>query len=371
MSKSRAEGRVLFYGTENLGWKTMSAALRAATPELAPFDAVHVDSGKRSAAPIQRSIRTAPLTRDVVLRADRSFRRRRIMLEEKLDGLGHFDHVHCFGHLTAVPELFAERDLTYSVTTDATWAQASREIYRKHNRPAAERLLRRREAEPDVFREATFVSCTSQWAADSVTREFGVAPEQVFVDPFPVLPGHDYQRRDDASWITFVGNEFARKGGDRLLAWHQDHLADLAELHVVSAAEPPAAARSARNVVWHGQVPNESVRRDILPRTRVVALPTFIDLSPLALIEAAAAGVPIVATRIGGIPELVIHEETGLLADRDDEHALIESLRRAISDDELNQRFGAAARQHYLDHLDANVTLRRLFGRIAAVADPS
>ena len=67
---------------------------------------------------------------------------------------------------------------------------------------------------------------------------------------------------------------------------------------------------------------------------------------PNALLEAGAAGRPMVATAAGGTDEIVIDGQTGLLIPVDDGAALTEAMRRMVSDAELRQRLGRAAREH-------------------------
>jgi glycosyltransferase involved in cell wall biosynthesis len=70
---------------------------------------------------------------------------------------------------------------------------------------------------------------------------------------------------------------------------------------------------------------------------------------PMTLIEAAACGRPSVATRAGGIPEVVRHEETGLLIAAGDEEALADALLR-LKDPALRARLGKAAHAHWQAH---------------------
>jgi len=65
---------------------------------------------------------------------------------------------------------------------------------------------------------------------------------------------------------------------------------------------------------------------------------------PIAILEAQAMGLPVVSTRHAGIPEAVIHEETGLLADEHDAAALAVSLRAVLDNPDLAGRLGASAR---------------------------
>jgi glycosyltransferase involved in cell wall biosynthesis len=76
----------------------------------------------------------------------------------------------------------------------------------------------------------------------------------------------------------------------------------------------------------------------------VVALSSRNEGTPVALIEAGAAGKAIVATRVGGVPDVVETERTGLLVPDDDLAALASALERVIVDSDLRARLGAAAR---------------------------
>jgi len=65
----------------------------------------------------------------------------------------------------------------------------------------------------------------------------------------------------------------------------------------------------------------------------------------LVLLEAAASGVPSVATRHGGIPEVVVDGETGRLCAERDAEALADALVGLLRDDQLRRRLGQAARE--------------------------
>ncbi len=63
----------------------------------------------------------------------------------------------------------------------------------------------------------------------------------------------------------------------------------------------------------------------------------------IAMIEAMAAGKPVVASRAGGLADIVLHEETGLLVTPNDVEDLARALQRLISDPELRERMGREA----------------------------
>jgi glycogen(starch) synthase len=75
----------------------------------------------------------------------------------------------------------------------------------------------------------------------------------------------------------------------------------------------------------------------------VFVLPSRHEPQGIVCLEAMAAGKPVVATRVGGVPEVVRDGECGMLVDPDDSGALATSIGAVLSDDELRRRVGAAA----------------------------
>ncbi len=82
----------------------------------------------------------------------------------------------------------------------------------------------------------------------------------------------------------------------------------------------------------------------ILPCLDLVVHPAEIEGLGVALLQAAAAGVPVVATRAGGIPEVVRDGENGLLFDVGDRTALATAVARLLGDEALRRQMGAQGR---------------------------
>jgi starch synthase len=167
--------------------------------------------------------------------------------------------------------------------------------------------------------------------------------------------------------IGFVGNQWKRKGGQRLLRWHQEHWRERAELHVASNDVRPE--KGAVNVVWHGSLPHDEVTSMLLPMMDLFVLPTQNDVFGLAVLEAAGAALPVVSSRMAAMPELVSHGETGLLCEWGDEACFVSSIERLLGDPALRQRMGHAARRHVEERFDPDRWYPRLFQLLAAVAD--
>jgi glycosyltransferase involved in cell wall biosynthesis len=83
-------------------------------------------------------------------------------------------------------------------------------------------------------------------------------------------------------------------------------------------------------------------------------------------------GLPVVATRVGGTPEAVLHERTGLLAEPTDVDGLTGALVRLLGDAEFRQRLGAAAQDHVRGHFSLDATVDgalELYARLFSPAE--
>jgi len=82
---------------------------------------------------------------------------------------------------------------------------------------------------------------------------------------------------------------------------------------------------------------------DLLAASDIAALPSYQEGLPYAISEAMAASLPVVATRVGGVPEMIDDGESGYLIEPGDASALAERLTRLATDAELRRRMGGAA----------------------------
>jgi len=104
----------------------------------------------------------------------------------------------------------------------------------------------------------------------------------------------------------------------------------------------PSWART--RVSFAGELPREEVP-ERLQRTTVCVFPSLWENFPYAVLEAMACGKPVVASRVGGIPEQIEDGVSGLLVEPDSPQELAEAILRLLSDEALRRRLGQAARQ--------------------------
>ena len=91
-------------------------------------------------------------------------------------------------------------------------------------------------------------------------------------------------------------------------------------------------------------------------------LPSFVEGMPMALLEAMSFGLPVIATPVGGVPEILTHGHDGLLVPPGDIAALAAAIARLTSDPELRQRLGRAARDTVGKRFSLDSAVERLLG---------
>lgn len=110
------------------------------------------------------------------------------------------------------------------------------------------------------------------------------------------------------------------------------------------------------DAMFHGFVSDMNGR---LRELDVLVQPSRADNLPLAILEAMAVGTPVIGARVGGIPELVIDGETGILVEPEDPTALASALEELARDPERRRELGTRAREHVAAHFSAEDVARR------------
>ncbi|MFD0898915.1 glycosyltransferase [Actinomadura sediminis] len=180
----------------------------------------------------------------------------------------------------------------------------------------------------------------------------------------PVMP-----ERIPAPRIGYVGRLTPRKGVDVLLRAFA-LLRDATDAHLVVVGDGPERSKLQRLAArlrvddrthFLGFVPHDYVPR-VLRELNVLALPSRHEEVGSVLLEAMHSRVPIVASRTGGVPELVEHRRSGLLVAPENPHELAAALRELLESRALARAVTVAARRRVND-----CTWDRLVHRVMAV----
>ena len=194
--------------------------------------------------------------------------------------------------------------------------------------------------------------------------EFGVTRDHIrilhnsvkpFVTPMPDEVTAVRQQlgiRDEEAVILSVGRLSHEKGHADLIRTAAALVAmpgtqDFRVVIVGDGPERQSLANLAARLGVEKQVVFAGFQRDTRPyygMATIVAVPSHSEGSPNVVLEAMAAGLPIAANRVGGIPEILEECVTGLLVEPRNPDAMAKALFRLLSDDELRGRLGAAAK---------------------------
>jgi glycosyltransferase involved in cell wall biosynthesis len=213
----------------------------------------------------------------------------------------------------------------------------------------------------------------SQAIATSLDDVLGWAPHKIEVirngidiERFQQRPDPELRRAlaagsDDVVFVTTARLDL-QKGLDVLL--RAAKVVEGARFVIAGAGAERARLESqAAALGVHERVQFLGHRADVpalLAAADAFVLPSLFEGTPLALLEAMAAGKPIVTSAIPGTDEIVTDGETGLLVRAGNSDALADALRRIVAEPELRARLGAAARRRAETEHSAVASTRRI-----------
>jgi glycosyltransferase involved in cell wall biosynthesis len=222
------------------------------------------------------------------------------------------------------------------------------------------------EMERGAYHNARLVFTMSRNISRSLVGEYGCSAQKVKCvyagsNVGAEMSGNIDNGRFSDKNILFVGVDWERKGGPvlleafrRLRRTHPD-----ARLTVVGCS--PQISEAGVNIV--GRVPLAEVS-EYYRAASVFCLPTLNEPFGLVFLEAAAFGLPVVATRIGAIPEIVIHGKTGYIVEPQNVPELAARLDDLLRDPLRAEQFGARGRKWVSHRYCWEETGHRLFTHI-------
>ncbi len=231
----------------------------------------------------------------------------------------------------------------------------------------------------EMFRRAAGLIAASR-AMQRRLIEGGAPPERVHYNPC----GVDCESFDGASpseappLVLAVGRFVEKKGPQLTLAAFAEALRQYPSARMRMVGDGPLLGECRRlsrrlsidhAVTFLGRQPHDTVAEE-MRRARLFAQHSIEAASgdsegtPVSILEAGASGLPVVSTRHGGIPDVVLDEETGVLVEERDVNGMGRRMLRLLRDPALAARLGGEARRRVRAHFSAALSIERLWAII-------
>jgi glycosyltransferase involved in cell wall biosynthesis len=205
--------------------------------------------------------------------------------------------------------------------------------------------------EREIYHRAARVFTFSSNIGRSLMEDYGVEPAKIRC----AYAGSNLPSRTGAAGrvpggknILFVGMEWERKGGPLLVAAFRRVLQTHPDAKLVIVGCMPAV--SVPNCEIHGLLPIEEVATQF-QRANIFCMPTRCEPFGVVFVEAMLAGLPVVATKLGALPDMVQNGVNGFLIESGDERGLASALSALLADPSKCAVFGnrgaALAEQRY------------------------
>lgn len=254
------------------------------------------------------------------------------------------------------------------LSTFSDWGFAA--VLRRKRKPALFKKL--------VFRLATRVLGISQAVLDDLRLVYRVPTDKTHLfynlmkDPLS-QPAPFRLEQPNARKIICPGRIWAMKGQDILIkaiAILKPRYPDLSVQFAGGGGMRPFCKDLsdklglAKNCYFSGNIEHADMFRE-MSRAWVAVVPSRSEAFSRAVIESMAVGTPVIASCVGGIPELLTDGREGFLVPPENPEALAEKIALLLSDSDLRQKMSAQARATFLEHFDLS---RHLPGQVEALS---
>lgn len=257
-----------------------------------------------------------------------------------------------------------DRPLIYGMPT-AWWTGVKRRIHTHHHGRLASITGRQRFLIRQASRFAEQFVCVSEDSARFMIEQ-GVAARRVKTIRNGIdLTRFAYQGPTDDGPIVTVARLSPEKDVANLLRAAQRVVATMPKARFEIAGDGPCygelvrfdqEARLTENVVFHGEVSDIPA---LLARASLFVLPSQTEGISLTLLEAQARGLPVVATAVGGTPEVVEANATGLLVPPRDPDALANAITTLLADPAKRRAMGRAGRERMEKCFDIKTMMKQ------------
>lgn len=224
-----------------------------------------------------------------------------------------------------------------------------------------------------VYENAAHICARSELVQESIIGQYGIDPSKLSVvgGGANVTPNGDFEfkTRSGSPTILFIGKEYYRKGGDLLLKAFERIRSQIPDARLVMVTS--ASIDAVEGVQFIKPCWREDVIAELFRKADVFVLPSRLETWGDVIVEAMAFGVPCVVTRNDAMPEIIDHEVTGLVVEKEDADAIAFWTTRLLEDQEMRQRLSENARRRYVDQFAWTVVANRIGDVIESIASQS
>jgi len=293
---------------------------------------------------------------------------------EELNKQNSFDIIH--SNLPLVPSFAIPNNSAKAIVcaVHSTWkgeAKATKRDNPKELNPNEKAMLRfnfvLRSYEKKLMKRSDALIAVSKYTVDELTKLYGIKKEKIHViyngvdvEKFKPRPNRvemhrEFGLEDDIKIVLFVGRLYHRKGLEILLRSIPPVLKEFSNVRfVISGKGFKKKEENLRNlakelnienyVTFLGYVPDEKLPL-LYSASDIFVLPAIYENFPFAILEAQATGLPVISTKVGGIPELLVDNENGFVIAPGDSTELTQRLLVLLQDAKLAKEMGDCGRK--------------------------
>jgi glycosyltransferase involved in cell wall biosynthesis len=228
-----------------------------------------------------------------------------------------------------------------------------------------------------IFKKAQFITAVSTYLKFLISKDLGIEEDRIFVFPMPFDTNKFYQleeKKVKPGYILSIGRLIKRKGYDFLLQAAKILKDEKVRFELTIIGNGPEE-NNLKRLIEELNLENYVTIMDTIPQkelnshynqTEIFVLPSVTDWKKeaeglgMVLLEAMACKVPVVATKSGGMVDIVFHERTGLLVPEKDAFALASAIKRLLGDKDLEKRLAEEGYRFVHENFTPQATSKKL-----------
>jgi glycosyltransferase involved in cell wall biosynthesis len=229
--------------------------------------------------------------------------------------------------------------------------------------------------EARLYKKIDYIFPMSKWLAGSFIKDFGIKSDKVL----PVGAGINIPLRYTTELnekdysvpaILFIGKDFKRKGGDDLLSAFKSVKREIprATLTIIGPSYR-INEEGVRNLGPISKMTDNGLKRivEAYKEASIFVMPSLYEPFGIVFCEAMAFALPCVGANICAIPEIIVHQKSGLLVPPRDEHALSDALITLLKNPSMCKEMGTEGQLRYRNYFTWDAVQSRIVNAISSI----